>query len=444
VNALGEAYIRYLPPPPCKILVINNSDVAEHLKNNRYSITESIDGTQFDILFINEQKLNQNSLILFNHLIKQVNLNAYITIQTLTPSANKQHYLINLAQRFGLHYLQYQHISNYTLLSFQYQRLPKWIIRPLDTQQLDNMLILFKHVFKHTMSRELWQWKYHDKNSHALCIWENDQLIAHYGGMPRNILYFGEPKHAIQIGDVMVNPKQRGVLTKNGPFFRMTATFMELYTGYQNPFLISFGFPNERHIKLAEHLGLYAEVGRMIALSWQPALTSRPRFMSHLQPINKQNFEQLSPHIEYLWQSMSDDLKQSIIGQRNSHYIKQRYLNHPEQAYHLLLVKNRWSRQVYGLLVLQYQGEQCDIIDIIARPQDIPLLILHARRMASLNQCQRLYCQITLAFSHYFKLAEHHIESLSIPIASDTWSHGPHPEELNNHWWLMAGDMDCR
>ncbi len=448
MNALAKIYTQ-LPPLPCNIISCGINLDAPY---KTIPLIEASKDIQADVLLIYQPKKKLALLQIFNQALQYLKAGGQLMIvdhfaTSVTIDSKTVNLLsdcLALAQRFNFHITcQAQYNYTNTLLILRLSEKPKWRLSVLTDNDIPQMLALFENTFHHKMTPALYQWKYAAELAPIIGIWEGHQLIASLGGMPREVLFFGKHQIVMQIGDVMVDVKKRGILSRTGPFFRMTATLLEQYAGFGKSFLCIYGFPNERHIKLAEHLGLYTEVGRMIALSWLP-LTSRPRFMSHLQTVNKQNFETLAPHIDYLWQSMAADLKQSIIGQRNSHYLKQRYLDHPEQNYHLLLVKNRWSGRIYGLLVLQYKNKQCDIIDIIAHPKEIPLLILHARRMASFNQCQRLYCQITLAFSHYFKSAEHHVESLSIPIASDTWSHGPLPEELNNHWWLMAGDMDCR
>ncbi len=117
------------------------------------------------------------------------------------------------------------------------------------------------------MSINLWKWKYSSSNSLSIGVWEDKDLIASLGGMPRDILYFGDLKIAVQIGDVMVSAKKRGILTKKGPFFRMTATFLEQYIGFGKDFLFIYGFPNERHMRLSEHLNFYKEVDRLVEIS---------------------------------------------------------------------------------------------------------------------------------------------------------------------------------
>jgi len=166
--------------------------------------------------------------------------------------------------------------------------------------------------------------------------------------------------------------------------------------------------------------------------------------MTSLKVIDHANIDRYKTHIDQLWVQMAQYLTHAIVGVRDSDYLIARYLNHPEQSYQVIFIKQRWTARPIGILVLQYKGDQCDMIDVVAPFSSFPLIILHARRLAAINHCQRLYCQITQAFSHYLAVADYQRESATIPVASDIWSNGPSSEDLTGRWWLMAGDMDSR
>ena len=69
------------------------------------------------------------------------------------------------------------------------------------------------------------------------------------------MLFKGDPICAIQCGDSMVATSQRGTLSKKGPFYLSVTAFLEKYVGFDRPYLLSYGFPNERAMRLAERLG---------------------------------------------------------------------------------------------------------------------------------------------------------------------------------------------
>lgn len=333
----------------------------------------------------------------------------------------------------------------YALLHFRKKQQPIWRLRLLEENQVPDMLALFERTFGHTMTLAMWQWKYGAGRGRAIGVWRENQLIAHYGGMVRKILFFGQPQTAVQIGDVMVDPAERGILTKKGPFFLMAATFLEHYIGYGKPYLLGFGFPNERAMKVAERQGLYADTGRMVEIEWQP-LAKTPRWLTRLQVIDGTNAKQtwIATAIARCWQDMAADLCEALVGVRDWTYLCDRYLNHPHQPYQVILVINRLGGKVRGVMVLRHNPEGCEIVDLVAPLKEIPLLVRHARRITGMSDHHRLSCQITENFAAYFVAAGGIQQALPIRIPANAWSAGPAPERLRDRWWLMSGDMDFR
>jgi len=331
----------------------------------------------------------------------------------------------------------------YALLHFRKKTPPQWRVRLLEKNQMWDMLDLFKNTFHHDMTPALWRWKYDSNASREIGVWRDNKLIAHYGGIGRRILFFGQPKTAVQIGDVMVDANERGTLTRKGPFFLMAATFLERYIGYNKPYLVGFGFPNERAMKVAERLGLYAEIGQMVEFSWIP-LSKRPRIKTRLQPLDRADDDQMAAAVEECWQKMAGDLRSALVGVRDWFYLQHRYLNHPTQHYQLMLVKNRFGGRARGILVLRTDTHDCEIIDIVAPLSEIPLLVLHARRLTSINGCHRLFCRITENFAPYFAVAGSKKQISDFRIPASIWDAAPSADSLRNHWWLMSGDTDFR
>jgi len=330
----------------------------------------------------------------------------------------------------------------YALLHFRKKDMPKWRLHFLENEHCSQMQELFRRIFHHEMPTELWQWKYAAENSHALGIWRENRLIAHYGGIGRSILFFGKHENAVQIGDVMVETKERSSLTRKSPFYMMAATFLEHFIGYGKRYLIGFGFPNQRAMKVAERLGLYGEVGEIVELSWKPQ--SRPPLIrTHLKLIDLPTKANIKA-VNQCWQNMAANMQTSVIGLRDWPYIQQRYLYHPSQRYQIILVRNRITQHPRGILILRYDANECEIIDLIAPLAEIPLLITQAKRLATLGKSSRLFCRITKNFTECFDRTHPTQQATGIKIPTNVWCDGPSVELLKNHWWLMGGDMDFR
>lgn len=333
----------------------------------------------------------------------------------------------------------------YALLHFRKTRQLPWRMYCLEINQRSQMLALFEKIFKHKMSLELWQWKYGPERGKAIGIWNGNDLIAHYGGMARRVLFFGKSQVAVQIGDVMVDMTNHPGLAKKGPFFLMAATFLEHYIGYGKPYLIGFGFPNSRAMKVAERHGLYAETGRMVEITWFTR-SSLPLWLSQLKIIDHRNINDNGTimAVNHCWHGMATDLNTAIVGIRDWEYLCDRYLNHPQNRYRVVLIISRFSRKAKGVLVLQSNSNGCEIMDLIAPLSQIPLLITHARRIARINGDQRVFCQVTKNFADYFVSINGILNELPIHIPANAWSDGPSPKSMIDRWWLMSGDMDFR
>ena len=102
----------------------------------------------------------------------------------------------------------------------------------------------------------------------GVVVREDDEIVAYFGGMERRILFNGVPVTAFQSGDSMVAREHRGTLSKRGPFFLSVAAFQDRYLGNGRPYLISYGFPNERAMRLAERLGMYTQIGALFEIYW--------------------------------------------------------------------------------------------------------------------------------------------------------------------------------
>jgi len=316
---------------------------------------------------------------------------------------------------------------------------PRWLLSAATPGDAPAIRRLFREVFQHELSEALWQWKYGDGRGEAILAWRDDQLVAHYGGMRRDVLVQGEAAEAIQICDVMVKGSERGVLTRSGPFFLTCATFLERFIGYGRRHLLGFGFPSPRAMAVAERQGLYWQVDSMVEQRW-PALSTRASVFSHARRIDERASNRVRRRIDQLWQTMAGAFARSIIGVRDWAYLRRRYLTHPERSYQLFLVRKRLPGTPLGVIVLAAEGERCRLMDLVGDPVNFAVLIFHARRIAKQLGAHTLYGWITRSHAAYW--ASDQQQPLEICIPSSAWTEGPAKDEVENLWWLTAGDMD--
>ncbi len=317
---------------------------------------------------------------------------------------------------------------------------PRWRVCPVHTQDVPAVLTLFREVFGHEMTAAHWQWKYGDGRGAAAVARCDGAIVAHYGGVTRPILLFGQPARAFQICDVMVDLKERAVLTKSGPFFLCAASFAESAVTARSPF--GFGFPSARVMRLAEKTGLYTDVGGMTEIRWQP-LSDRPRLLTHVRHLSP-DASDTDEIIDRLWKKMAHDLSDSVVGVRDARYVRHRYFDHPDKHYDVLVVSSRWSGAALGILVLRRDEGRCELLDVIAPLNRLPALIDQARRLLSHWGFSELYAWITQQYARFFTATGGQQHALDIRIPTSKWIDGPAVEAIRDKWWLMAGDTDFR
>ena len=329
---------------------------------------------------------------------------------------------------------------------------PRWHLRAMraSSEHIAAWHALFQACFGYAMPETTRQWKYQGAAVMGIGVWRGDALVAFYGGMPRAVCYAGQRAMAVQIGDVMVHPSQRGAFTRQGPFQMAAATYLELYIGNKKPYLLGFGFPEDKALRLAEHLGLYAKVDSMVELRW-PSLVKHPPSWSHyarvLTPSKGEAASSMhATMVDSLWQRMQKSLgSQSVVGVRDWAYIDQRYCLHPLQCYTLLLVRQRFGG-VLGLAVLRDRQAQglVELVDLVAPTAEFARIVKVCRRFAGNLGRAGLFCWITGSHAHWLAGADSQQSPLHLAIPANIWSSGPSADDLRNRWWLMGGDTDFR
>jgi len=329
-------------------------------------------------------------------------------------------------------------IYGYALLRFRKVKKLRWRVYRSTVSDFKDISRLFKSAFSQDLMPETWLWKYGENRGKAIVARRKGELVAHYGGVSRNVLFFGKQELFWQICDVMVHTSERGVFSRKGPFFLTAASFTELFGSIYHG--RGFGFPNHRAMKVAEKLGLYSSVSQLVEIRWTQ-LPDRPRLQVRIRHVDPSRDEAL---VDSLWQAMSLDFKDSLIGVRNWTFVEHRYLAHPDKQYDLFLVQSRFRSSPLGILVFNREGERLELVDMIGPLKNIPMLIVQARRLARKYRSMGLYCWITKDFSRIFVQTGGVEFPTEMEIPTTKWTDGPDPEDIRGKWWLMAGDTDFR
>lgn len=313
-----------------------------------------------------------------------------------------------------------------------------WRLRLFCGANVTEFLHLFKKSFGSDYDCALWTWKYAAGRGRAVAVWREDELVGHFGSTQRSIAYLGRRGSALQICDVMVDPRQRGVLVKQGALFVAAATFFELYLGVRSH-MLAYGFPTQRHMVLGEKLGLYREAAKMVEVRWDTSevrnhpVRARPIVPGHW-----------SSCVRRAWSAMSASLRHAVCTVRDPGYVEYRYLRHPLKQYRIICVQTPLVRSVMGILILRKEEADCELVDVIGPLRNIPLLVSEARYQAFLCGCSTMYCWITDCFSSYFVHDGGTMTDLGASVAMSVWVPGSPPAPPTDNWWMMSGDTEFR
>ena len=317
---------------------------------------------------------------------------------------------------------------------------PRWQVDEVTEKDAPQVCDLYKQVFKEEMSLPHWRWKYGEGRGAGVVVRSNERVIAHYGGIVRRIRYLGEPSETMQCVDTMVIPGHRGSLTRKGPYYLAATTFLRRYVGYDLPYPVGFGFPNARVMRLGEHLGVQADIGSVVGVSWQADYSSK---------LTSAIFDFESPgHQRVLsaaWGAMAADLTDRIVIDRDLEYLRYRYREHPRYQYEIHLVMHSNSKipdNPLGLMVTRVENQRLMLMDLIGATANFPDLIRFGRSLANERGCEDLYGWLTEVDCRYFDNSGLTVHDIGVRIPTSVCSAGPPPAELQDAWFLMTGDTD--
>jgi hypothetical protein len=263
--------------------------------------------------------------------------------------------------------------------------------------------------------------------------------VAFYGSTERKISYFGRPGSALQICDVMVLPKERGILTRRGAMFCTGAAYAEAFLAVEGH-TIGYGFPTTRHMLLGNKVGLYAEVAKMVELRWTALHQASPNSLQ----LRELHLATEPGCVRYAWTRMRASLAGGICVRRDSDYLRYRYRDHPLNEYSLFCVRKRFSPMPAGLIVLRRLGAECELLDVVAPLKNMHSLVEAAKGQAQAWGCTQLYCWISDGYANALRDADAELSELGVSVPTSIWVEKAPIEALVGKWFLMSGDTEFR
>jgi hypothetical protein len=303
------------------------------------------------------------------------------------------------------------------------------------------LLALHSRVFGDGANQDWYRWKYIDGQGLGTGVWKDGELIAHCGGLPRVLWRGGRAVTGIQIGDVMVAPEWRGVLTRRGPFFQASHGFYSGHVGAPAGHSIAFGFPSERHARLAVTLKLLWDAGPIHSLDFRMDARALPGWQwrwRELEP-SQPGFDAA---IENAWTNMRAATHGFIVGEHGPRYVRWRYCERPGRSSRVFALRRPWSAGPIGIAVLDLSTPQAQWLDWIGAPRHLALASRACVAQAGASGAASLTAWATPAVAEFLLestfLRRSVTARLGIPCASALSGE----EAAQARWWFMGGDTD--
>jgi len=313
----------------------------------------------------------------------------------------------------------------------------RWQCRWASKHDQAVFLSLFESAFGDVMPDKLWTWKYDHQDKYGVFAHIDGKIIAYYGGLPRKFWLNGKTVPAVQICDVMVAPKMRGILTRKGPFMHTADTFLTAQTGRNKTYRFAFGFPSERAARMGEKSAWYARTDSFLEVAW-PVTTSLPFWLKTTPATEDQHIK-----VDKLWQAMQTSLPNHLLPVKDAAFFKWRYKNHPNKEYQSHVVSWRGINKVIGIVTLRDHGPHLgmEIMDLLAPATELKTLLTAAQDICMRTERTRLFSWVTPAILSFLPKPNQQSEVSGVYITPD-YKKIIDQQQIN--CWLMSGDTDFR
>lgn len=326
----------------------------------------------------------------------------------------------------------------------------QWPLVPVTQADLADVQALFIRIFGHELSQQVWHWKYGDGRGLAVGMRDQSgQLVAHYGGTLRPVSCgVGRVATAAQVGDVMVAPEVRDVWARFGPFGRVARDFIDRYLGSGRGEVFGFGFPNVRHMRLGQRLGLYSPLDEVRALTWSVADFGPGAGAGDLMPVDWADSATV-PLLSDLGRTLHAQWTGLLAPVRDGFWWRHRFANHPEHVYACFWWVPHGGGIPEGALVLRQveSGRRWELMDWIGTAEACSKMLPAALSFVRGQGAQELFLWATQAALESLRPSAclPFKNELACPLAS---THaqllGRAVGEWGGRTWFTGGDTDFR
>jgi len=221
----------------------------------------------------------------------------------------------------------------------------------------------FNDVFNLDRSLDEWAWKFPPQPGGRLIMLAEieDDLLAHYAGMPVRFTINGREWNAAQIVDVFSTRAARRGFTRKGVWVRTVEAFFDAF-GSSGRSPMFYGFPSPRPLRLGVlQLGYDAvEPQPIVYLSRRPAAASSSRWRHLYRAELAADWE---PRLDELWRRVRRSYPVAAV--RDADRALHRFAGHPSIRYHRFLVLPRFGRTPVAFVVFRTDEGRCRWVDLL-------------------------------------------------------------------------------
>lgn len=304
----------------------------------------------------------------------------------------------------------------------------------------DHLKALFLKSFDYEISPDLWEWKMMTMQGFGMCCFKNDEMIAFYGGLPRSFHYREKILPFLQVRDVMVDPKMRGILRRRGPFALTTEKFLDHFVSEDGKIVSAFGFPNDRHLRVGNLSGLYEPHDKVYEHCWQ---AKRQISFQRINPLTLAQFQtdKTQSSYESSAEAMYQELDSFLVAHRDSAYLIKRYFEHPTYDYKVLECVSLFSKNTYCVLK-ELDNKTLEIMDIIGSPSEFRSTLKAVSNLAFKNGYKKLTGWFSQSAIDFIGSESRQEQVCGVP---KPMRHGiKWDSDMDRHMWLTAGDTDFK
>ena len=245
----------------------------------------------------------------------------------------------------------------------------------------EGFLSLFKEVFGHDLTMEVWEWKYRlapgGGPRMAVAQEPGGKIVAAYNVVSLPALIRGEQGTLGQCVDIMVHQRHRGKFMRQGVLLKTFQQFCQSYKDKGVNFL--YGFPGRRHWVLGQRTGIYQGGGQVPFFKRDARRQGlSTRLMYSFRPLPKE----MLPLVDVLWERNQGGFSTSVV--RDSRYVDWRFFNNPRWSYALYLLKRRGGEELGWCAIKAVDGETL-LVDFVVPEGLFGVLLRKVEEVALLS-----------------------------------------------------------